>query len=128
MRGTKAPLIFDDPVTSLDYRRLDEVAARIQNAETHQVVVLTHNIMFASALMAARQNKNRTKIYEVRATVERPRGTYSGRRAEARYAGPTKPSDQRQTSRDDQRGACGPGMHSSKRPTTLIWRLVRSIC
>jgi len=68
MRGTKAPLIFDDPVTSLDYRRLDEVAARIQNlAETHQVVVLTHNIMFASALMAARQNKKlRTKIYEVR--------------------------------------------------------------
>lgn len=68
MRGTKAPLIFDDPVTSLDYRRLDEVAARIQNlAETHQVVVLTHNIMFASALMAARQNKkHRTKIYEVR--------------------------------------------------------------
>ena len=45
MRGTKAPLVFDDPVTSLDYRRLDEVAARIQNlAETHQVVVLTHNI------------------------------------------------------------------------------------
>lgn len=68
MRGTKAPLIFDDPVTSLDYRRLDEVAARIQNlAETHQVVVLTHNIMFASALMAARQKKKlRTKIYEVR--------------------------------------------------------------
>ena len=68
MRGTKAPLIFDDPVTSLDYRRLDEVAARIQNlAETHQVVVLTHNIMFASALMATRQNKKlRTRIYEVR--------------------------------------------------------------
>ena len=68
MRGTKAPLIFDDPVASLDYRRLNEVAARIQNlAETHQVVVLTHNIMFASALMAARQNKKlRTKIYEVR--------------------------------------------------------------
>ncbi|MFS0866047.1 AAA family ATPase [Microbacterium sp. 179-B 1A2 NHS] len=68
MRGTKAPLIFDDPVTSLDYRRLDDVAARIQNlAETHQVVVLTHNIMFASALMATRQNKKlRTKVYEVR--------------------------------------------------------------
>lgn len=66
--GPKAPLIFDDPVTSLDYRRLDEVAARIQNlAETHQVVEATHNIMFASALLAARQNKKlRTKIYEVR--------------------------------------------------------------
>ncbi|SHX04505.1 recombination protein F [Mycobacteroides abscessus subsp. abscessus] len=68
MRGTKTPLIFDDPVTSLDYRRLDEVAARIQKlAETHQVVVMTHNIMFASALMDARQNKKlRTRIYEVR--------------------------------------------------------------
>jgi hypothetical protein len=68
MRGIKAPLVFDDPVTSLDYRRLDEVAARIQNlAETHQVVVLTHNIMFASSLIDVRQNKKlRAKVYEVR--------------------------------------------------------------
>lgn len=68
MRDAKAPLVFDDPVTSLDYRRLDEVAARIQQlADTHQVIVLTHNIMFASALIAARQNKKlRTKLYEVR--------------------------------------------------------------
>jgi energy-coupling factor transporter ATP-binding protein EcfA2 len=68
MRETKAPLVFDDPVTSLDYRRLDEVAARIQQlAETHQVIVLTHNIMFASALISARQNKKlRAKMYEVR--------------------------------------------------------------
>ena len=68
MRGTKAPLVFDDPVTSLDYRRLDEVAGRIHAlAETHQVIVLTHNIMFASALIAARQNKkSRVKVYEVR--------------------------------------------------------------
>jgi energy-coupling factor transporter ATP-binding protein EcfA2 len=68
MRGTKAPLVFDDPVTSLDYRRLDEVAARVQHlAETHQVIVLTHNIMFASALISTRQKKKlRVKIYEVR--------------------------------------------------------------
>lgn len=68
MRGTKAPLVFDDPVTSLDYRRLDEVAARIQHlADTHQVIVLTHNIMFASALISNRQKKKlRVKIYEVR--------------------------------------------------------------
>jgi recombinational DNA repair ATPase RecF len=68
MRGTKAPLVFDDPVTSLDYRRLDEVAARIQHlAEAHQVIVLTHNIMFASALISTRQKKKlRVKIYEVR--------------------------------------------------------------
>lgn len=68
MRETRAPLVFDDPVTSLDYRRLDEVAARIQQlAESHQVIVLTHNIMFASALISVRQNKKlRAKIYEVR--------------------------------------------------------------
>lgn len=68
MRETKAPLVFDDPVTSLDYRRLDEVATRIhQLAESHQVIVLTHNIMFASALISVRQNKKlRAKIYEVR--------------------------------------------------------------
>lgn len=68
MRGTKAPLVLDDPVTSLDYRRLDEVAGRIQHlAETHQVIVLTHNIMFASALISTRQSKKlRVKIYEVR--------------------------------------------------------------
>lgn len=68
MRGTSAPLVFDDPVTSLDYRKLDEVAARIQHlSETHQVIVLTHNIMFASALIASRQNKKlRAKVYEVR--------------------------------------------------------------
>ena len=68
MRGNKAPLVFDDPVTSLDYRRLDEVAARIQHlADSHQVIVLTHNIMFASALISTRQKKKlRVKIYEVR--------------------------------------------------------------
>ena len=103
MRGAKAPLIFDDPVTSLDYRRLDEVAERIQNlAETHQVVVLTHNIMFASALMAARQNKKlRTRIYEVRRRGQGNPGP--GRRAEARYANRSSQADQRQTSRDDER-------------------------
>ena len=44
------------------------MAARIQQlAETHQVIVLMHNIMFASALISARQNrKQRAKIYEVR--------------------------------------------------------------
>lgn len=68
MRETSAPLVFDDPVTSLDYRKLDEVAARIQHlSETHQVIVLTHNIMFASALISSRQNKKlRAKVYEVR--------------------------------------------------------------
>jgi len=53
MRGTRAPIVFDDPVSSLDYRRLKEVAARIaQLAATHQVVVFTHNIWFTTELLS----------------------------------------------------------------------------
>jgi len=67
MRGTKAPIVFDDPVTSLDYRRLREVSARVTKlAESHQVIVFTHNIMFASTLIDMRQGKKlRCKFYEV---------------------------------------------------------------
>lgn len=69
MRGTRAPIVFDDPVTSLDYRRNNEVATRIaQLAESHQVVVFTHNIMFATKLIDLRQGKGtvRCKYYQVR--------------------------------------------------------------
>jgi len=68
MRGSKAPIIFDDPVTSLDYRRMEEVCNRINKlTESHQVIVFTHNIMFASSLIGLRQKKKlRTKFYEVR--------------------------------------------------------------
>jgi hypothetical protein len=68
MSGVKAPIIFDDPVTSLDYERLGEVAQRISRlAETHQVVVLTHNVFFASTLLALRNSKKlKCKFYEVR--------------------------------------------------------------
>jgi hypothetical protein len=68
MRGNTAPIVFDDPVTSLDYRRHREVALRILRlAATHQVIVFTHNIMFASELLAGRNNKRlRCKFYEVR--------------------------------------------------------------
>lgn len=68
MRGTKAPIVLDDPVTSLDYRRLEEVSHRVNRlAETHQVIVFTHNIMFASSLIALRNKKSlRCKFYEVR--------------------------------------------------------------
>lgn len=52
-RGGSAPLVFDDPVTSLDYRRLGEIVSRIvELSEEHQIVVLTHNIWFASELLA----------------------------------------------------------------------------
>lgn len=68
MGSANAPIVFDDPVTSLDYRRMAEVAGRISLlGETHQVIVFTHNIMFASALLGLRVPKKlRCKFYEIR--------------------------------------------------------------
>lgn len=64
MHNSKHPIIFDDPVSSLDYRRLDQVADRLaQLAEEHQVIVLTHNIMFAAKLLDHRQSKGRRTLF-----------------------------------------------------------------
>ena len=53
LRTGSAPIIFDDPVTSLDDRRLHEVVRRITDlSQHHQVVVFTHNMWFASELLA----------------------------------------------------------------------------
>ena len=52
LRTTPAPVIFDDPVNSLDYRRIHEVANRISLlAKERQVIVFTHNIWFATELL-----------------------------------------------------------------------------
>ena len=46
-------VVFDDPVNSLDHRRLQEVADRIARlVSTRQVVVFTHNIWLATELLA----------------------------------------------------------------------------
>jgi hypothetical protein len=48
-----APVIFDDPINSLDYRRMAEVVNRIVSlSETRQVIVFTHNIWFTTELLA----------------------------------------------------------------------------
>lgn len=48
-----APIIFDDPVNSLDHRRLHEVADRIARlADTRQVVLFTHNIWLVTEMLA----------------------------------------------------------------------------
>jgi ATPase subunit of ABC transporter with duplicated ATPase domains len=45
-RGGSAPLVFDDPVNSLDYRRLSEIVSRIVDlSDEHQIIVLTHNMV-----------------------------------------------------------------------------------
>ena len=45
--------LFDDPVNSLDYRRIENIAKRLRElAEDNQVIVFTHNIWFATSLLA----------------------------------------------------------------------------
>jgi len=52
IRTTAAPLVFDDPVNSLDYKRLQYIVARIYELSgSQQVIVFTHNIWFAMALL-----------------------------------------------------------------------------
>ena len=52
IRTTSAPLIFDDPVNSLDYKRLDYIADRfLQLSQDHQVIVFTHSILLAMAII-----------------------------------------------------------------------------
>jgi len=58
--------IFDDPVNSLDYERIEYVKNRIKRlaAEGNQVFVFTHNIYFINSLV----DTEKDKIYEVRKT------------------------------------------------------------
>jgi ABC-type branched-subunit amino acid transport system ATPase component len=68
LRRTSATVVLDDPVTSLDYRRLEHVVDRIaQLADDQQVIVFTHNIWF-TALLLDRFEKGRGDIayYDVK--------------------------------------------------------------
>jgi len=54
LRTGSAPIIFDDPVNSLDHRRVREIAKRIAELSAeHQVVVFTHDIWLATELLGA---------------------------------------------------------------------------
>lgn len=51
---SKSGLVFDDPVTSLDHVRRPKVASRlVELAADRQVVVFTHDVVFAGNLCAA---------------------------------------------------------------------------
>src|SRR5580704_16895912 len=61
-----SPVVFDDPITSMDYRRIHEVCDRvIALAADHQIVVFTHNIWFAAELLSKADKKN-WKYYDIR--------------------------------------------------------------
>ena len=52
LRGAAAPIVFDDPVTSLNYRRLPELISRLRElSDSYQVVVFTHSILLAAGLL-----------------------------------------------------------------------------
>lgn len=62
IRPTSAPVLFDDPVNSLDYKRIEYIVERLYTLSAgHQVVVFTHNIWFASLLLAKFQDKRSAK-------------------------------------------------------------------
>jgi hypothetical protein len=66
LAGIAAPVIFDDPVSSLDHRRINEVAERIAvlSADT-QVIVFTHDIFFAAKLLALFETSKKCVYYQV---------------------------------------------------------------
>jgi len=62
MSGSNGPLVFDDPVNSMDYRRLELVASRLQAlASTRQIVVFSHNVWFVSELLNLDHNRELKK-------------------------------------------------------------------
>jgi energy-coupling factor transporter ATP-binding protein EcfA2 len=66
LAGITAPVIFDDPVSSLDHRRINEVAQRIANlAETNQVIVFTHDIFFATTLLVLFERSKRCSYFQI---------------------------------------------------------------
>ena len=70
LRPEKVTVVFDDPVTSLDCRRIREVSRRIAKLVGQtQVVIFTHNIVFVAELMDAVDAKN-FAYYDVRRAAQ----------------------------------------------------------
>ena len=66
MSDNSVPVIFDDPVSSLDHRRVGEVARRIADlASDHQVVVFTHDIWLVTHLLDIFEKSDRCLYYQV---------------------------------------------------------------
>lgn len=51
MQSAKQPIVFDDPATSFDHERKRNIAERlVRESEARQVIVFTHDLVFASYL------------------------------------------------------------------------------
>lgn len=74
MSDSPVPVIFDDPVSSLDHRRVGEMARRIADlASDHQVVVFAHDIWLVTHLLGIFEESDRCKYYQV--TDDHGKGT-----------------------------------------------------
>lgn len=67
LRKKSSPIVFDDPVNSLDYRRLKNVVDRIVAlSRSRQVIIFTHNIWFATELLSRFDNdKDGCSYYDI---------------------------------------------------------------
>jgi ABC-type multidrug transport system ATPase subunit len=74
LRQSSVPVVFDDPVNSLDYRRIAEVSSRIAAlASERQVIIFTHNIWLTVELLAQFESKRDECTY-YRVTDEAGKG------------------------------------------------------
>lgn len=66
LHGPVGPIVFDDPVSSLDYHRIEDVAKRIAELATqHQVIVFTHDILFATHLLSLFEGSQLLSYYRI---------------------------------------------------------------
>ncbi|GIW41858.1 MAG: hypothetical protein KatS3mg076_2435 [Candidatus Binatia bacterium] len=68
LKPDKSPIVFDDPVTSLDHKRLRHVVDRIvELSKERQVIVFTHDIWFAAEILGRFEREPRECVfYDVR--------------------------------------------------------------
>ncbi|MEO5979682.1 MAG: hypothetical protein ABIS36_25870 [Chryseolinea sp.] len=81
IRKNSSPIIFDDPVNSLDYKRMNHIVERIhQLSNSQQIIIFTHNIWFATALLAQYEKNNRDKCsyYDIAESAGQPGFIRSG--------------------------------------------------
>jgi energy-coupling factor transporter ATP-binding protein EcfA2 len=99
--GGVGGIVFDDPVSSLDHKRRERVAARlVEEAANRQVIIFTHDIYFLSIL--AEEAKSADVPIATQSLIRRPQGygvadpelPFEGRNVSARI-GALKDSHQR---------------------------------
>jgi len=67
LRRKPTPLVFDDPVNSLDYKRLEHVVSRLVTLSAQrQVIVFTHSILLARDILARfEHNRDQCLFYNI---------------------------------------------------------------